>query len=478
MAAVAESLEIEIDHLDASGDGIARLGRRQIAVPFTIPGERVRVRIVRADGHVVRASLESVLRASPHRVAPGCLHFGPDAQPGLGPCGGCSWQHIAYAEQLRLKTDLVTRLVRSAVPRAPAAQPMLAGAPEHAPWGYRHKAHFVFGSAQRGPSRHRNRSLVMGHYARGSRRVIPVEECPVHDERGNALAFRLHDSYARANVGAAPDGPLKGIAIRAGLRTPELMATLVLTRESDKTVRAATRRVLDGPGAPSSFHVNLHPGPDPFIFGSETRNIAGPARMREEVAGVSFVISPTAFFQTNVHAAETLVGLVLAAMPERARILDLYAGAGLFALPLARAGHEVVAVEENRAAVADGEASRRFNRIPEERCRFVARRVEQAVTAPARSPGGRRDRRDAGAAHHEFDAVVLDPPREGCSEAVIADVFGGLAPPRVVYISCNPEALARDLAAASDHGYRIRSLQPVDMFPHTAHVETVALLTR
>jgi 23S rRNA (uracil1939-C5)-methyltransferase len=201
-------------------------------------------------------------------------------------------------------------------------------------------------------------------------------------------------------------------------------------------------------------------------------------RMREEVAGVSFVISPTAFFQTNVHAAETLVGLVLAAVPERARILDLYAGAGLFALPLARAGHEVVAVEENRAAVADGEASRRFNRIPDERCRFVARRVEQAVTAPARPPGVRRDRRNPGAAQHEFDAVVLDPPREGCSETVIDGVFGGLMPPGVVYISCNPEALARDLAAASDHGYRIRSLQPVDMFPHTAHVETVAVLTR
>ena len=142
-------------------------------------------------------------------------------------------------------------------------------------------------------------------------------------------------------------------------------------------------------------------------------------------------------------------------------MLDLYAGAGLFALPLAQAGHEVVAVEENRAAVADGEASRALNRIPAARCRWVAATVEEALTRVA-----------------HCDTVVLDPPREGCSPAVRTQLFAVRRPLRLVYVSCNPDTLARDLGDAAAHGYVVESLQPVDMFPHTPHVETVAVLRR
>jgi 23S rRNA (uracil1939-C5)-methyltransferase len=290
----------------------------------------------------------------------------------------------------------------------------------------------------------------------------------VHDERGNALAFDFRTAFARANAVAAPQEgkrpALKSIAIRTGYGTPEVMATLVLTSEADKSLRSATKRVLDGPRGPSSFHVNLHPDGDAFIFGRDTRRVAGPERMREQVAGASFLVSPTAFFQTNIHAAEILVRLVLEAVPQGARVLDLYAGAGLFAIPLARAGHQVVAVEESRAAVTDGEASLRLNRLPEGSCRFVTRRVEQALGMPAlRLP---------------FDVVVMDPPREGCSAEVVDRVFGDVAPETAIYISCNPEALGRDLAEIVRHGYRAASIQPVDMFPHTAHIESVAVLSR
>ena len=144
----------------------------------------------RADG-VVPARLVEILESSPHRVTPGCRHFGPHQPSGVEPCGGCAWQHIAYAEQLRLKTALVTRLVREAVPGAPAAAPMLATTPLDAPWGYRHKVHFVFGN--RGSSGHRRGALAMGHYARASRRIVVVRECPVHDHRGNRAAFGLFD---------------------------------------------------------------------------------------------------------------------------------------------------------------------------------------------------------------------------------------------------------------------------------------------
>jgi len=414
----------------------------------------------RADG-VVPARLVEILEASPHRVTPGCRHFGPDHPSGVEPCGGCAWQHIAYPEQLRLKTALVTRLVRLAVPGAPAAAPMLATTPLDAPWGYRHKVHFVFGNS----GSHRPR-LLMGHYARGSRRVVAVGECPVHAADGNARAFALRDACVKGGVTAAADagprsGVLKSVAVRVARRTRERMMTLVVADDADRALRAATRRALDAAAGDTALHVNVHPRANAFIFGDVTRRISGPERLRDEVAGASFLISPTAFFQTNVEAGALLVDLVRRALPAGVPVLDLYAGAGLFALPLALAGHDVVAVEENAAAVADGEASRALNRVPPARCRWVASTVEQGLGRVA--------------AYH---TVVLDPPRDGCSPAVREQLFAQRKPALAVYVSCNPETLARDLAVAASHGYAIDSLQPVDMFPHTPHVETVAVLRR
>jgi 23S rRNA (uracil1939-C5)-methyltransferase len=464
-----QTVDVDVEYLDANGDGVARHRGFTFTVPFVIPGERVRVQPDRGG-----ARLADVLRRSAHRVAPRCRHFGP--------CGGCAWQHIAYPEQLKLKTALVQRLVRDAVPAAPAVRETLAAVPPaadvpapldpDAPWGYRQKVHFVFAPAGEAGDPRRSGALVMGHYARGSRRVVPVQECPVHDERGNALAFTLKSSLDKARVQAAgsstpsrsrrnaPAGVLRSLAIRVALRTDELLATLVVTDDSDKALRTASKRLLHSAAAPTSLHVNLHPRADGFIFGSDTRRITGQSRLREEVAGTAFLISPTAFFQTNVRAAEMLVQLVTSALPTGAPVLDLYAGAGLFALPLARAGHRVMAIEENRAAVADGEASRHLNRIAETECRFVAQPVEAAL------------RRIASA-----DVVVLDPPRGGCSEVVLEELCR-LRPTQIVYVSCNPEALAGDLALLIRAGFRIASIQPVDMFPHTAHIETVVVMTR
>ena len=408
------------------------------------------------------AALVDIVRASPHRVTPRCRHFGIDAEPGLGPCGGCTWQHIAYPEQLRLKTALVDGLVRAVVPRAPAVRPTLAATPLDAPWGYRNKVHFVFGSG--------GTALAMGHYVRGSRRVIPIVECPVHDERGNAFAFTVRDTFQAAGLQPAGNGgdsrraqsrgTVRSLAIRVGCRTRELMAALIVSDDRDRRVKTATRRLLEQ-SPPTSMHLNVHARDDAFIFGPSTRRLHGPARLREDVAGASFLVSPAAFFQTNVLAAELLVRLVLDAVQPPSRVLDLYAGSGLFAIPLAAAGNEVIAVEENRVAVADGEAALKLNPRAQGRCRFIARRVEAALSSM-----------------READVVVIDPPRDGCSPQVLRDVFGRLAPPLAIYVSCNPEALAVDLSAACGVGYSIRLLQPVDMFPHTAHIETLVLLEK
>jgi 23S rRNA (uracil1939-C5)-methyltransferase len=446
--------DVDIEALAANGDGLATSSGLRISVPFTIPGERVRVRLSDRRRGSATAALVEVLRASPHRTTPRCRHFGIDAAPGLGACGGCTWQHIAYPEQLRLKTQLVDDLVRAVVPRAPRVKPTLAATPLDHPWGYRNKVHFVFGS--------RGSALAMGHYARGSRRVIPIVECPVHDERGNAFAFATRDAFTAAGLQAADGnrGTLRSLAIRVGCRTREIMTALIVSSDRDRRVRTATRRVLEQ-SPPTSMHLNVHTRDDAFIFGPSMRHLHGSMRMREEVAGVSFLMSPAAFFQTNVLAAEVLVQLVVDAVPSPRRVLDLYAGSGLFAIPLAVAGNDVTAVEENRVAVADGEAALKLNGTAHRRCRFIARRAEVALASLS-----------------DADVVVLDPPREGCSPSVLRDVFGRLGPALAIYVSCNPEALATDLGLICRGGYRITALQPVDMFPHTAHIETVVFLER
>lgn len=410
-----------------------------------------------------------------HRVEPRCAHFGP--------CGGCTWQHVEYAEQLRLKRSRVQEIVTAALGGPEVLPTLPTPAPGGGtPWGYRDKVSFVFARGGRGEP------VVMGHYRRGSHSVLPVRECPVHAEAGNRFAFGLRESLARARVeGAASDGS-RGVArhvvVRVSESTGDLVGTLVATGNA-KALRAVTadmqaRFAEAGAGeAPPrvGFHLNIHDRPGSLLFGRETRRLFGLAGVRERVGSVSYLVSPTSFFQTNVRAAEVLVRTVLEALADERyrRVLDLYAGVGLFALPLAKAGRAVTAVEENRDAVSGAAAALRLNRIPADACRLVASRVEDALGRLAgRRPTGRRGARPAAGA--AWDAVVLDPPRQGCPPKVLDLVLRSIRPARVVYVSCDADALARDLARVPGTGYVVDRVQPIDMFPHTEHVETVVVL--
>jgi 23S rRNA (uracil1939-C5)-methyltransferase len=351
-----------------------------------------------------------------------------------------------------------SEVVRAAVPRAPRVRPMLSATPDH-PWGFRRKVHFVFG----GPGATAGSSWDIWPAARAASSSARMSRAR---RAGNRIAFTMHAAYRRAGVRAwTPDDPrrdaLRGVTVRVSSDESEALATLVVAHDRDRRLRDATKRLIAGQATGRGLHLNVHGRDDGFIFGEHTRRLAGADRVRETVAGVTFLISPTAFFQTNVAAAEVLVRLVLDAVPRDVSVLDLYAGAGLFTLPLAQRGQRVTAIEENREAVRDGIASQALNRIPKERCRWIARPVEAGL-ARVRATG----------------AVVLDPPREGCSDQVLRSVFSDRGPVLAVYISCNPGTLGRDLSAITWHGYSVTSVQPVDMFPHTPHIETVVALTR
>ena len=387
-----------------------------------------------------------------------CKHFGV--------CGGCQIQDVAYPEQLARKRRAVQELLwHSAGLQRPAVEPV-AGMPageDGMPRHFRHKASFVFA-----PKDARGRGLAMGHFAYRSRRVVPVVECPVHSARANQLAFALRDHLSRAQVTAAGprlEGILRHVVIRTTHDDREALVMLVVTR-NDKSLRKPLRAFLASEGRPDGLFVTVHDRDDPYMVGDMLLRIDGQSHIRETRLGPGFLLSPTAFFQTNPDAAAVMVDEVVArasegrAAAEGLHVLDLYAGSGLFALPLGRAGHTVTAVEENRQAVKDGIANAALNRIPQTRVLFVTARTEDYLRRLRATP----------------DLAVLDPPRQGCAPSVIECVFRELRPRRVIYVSCNPEAFAAELPAMLDAGYTLDRVQPVDMFPHTEHVELVATL--
>jgi len=380
-----------------------------------------------------------------------CRHFGS--------CGGCDWQDLAYSAQLERKRQRLEGLLRASLGRrAPVVEPVIGMAVSEGaqPWGFRHKASFVFGEAVD------RRGSTIGHYAANSRHVVPITECPVHDPRANHIAFSLHAHLDRAHVSAAGPtlrGVLRPLIVRTTRDGREAVAMLVVTR-NDKALRAPIRAFLATEDAPDGFYLNIHDQPGPYMVGRETMRLAGRSHVRETVAGVSFLVSPTAFFQTNVEAAETIVQMTMAeaaSLPARSLVLDLYAGSGLFSLALARQGHDVVAVEENAQATRDADANLRLNKLSGSRVRLIAARVEDALKMQA----------------EDYAMAIIDPPRQGCPPAVIRSLFGGMRPERVLYVSCNPEALASELPAILDYGYQLDRVRPVDMFPHTTHIETV-----
>jgi 23S rRNA (uracil1939-C5)-methyltransferase len=453
VASAPRPIVVELGEMTLDGDVSARLpDGTTVLVEFGIPGERVELAPA-AGRDRRRAHIDRIVTPAASRVTPRCRHFGP--------CGGCAWQHIAYEEQLALKRRICERLLADALGSdAPPVEATLAATgPDGAPWGYRNKVHFVFTE--------RAGTLALGHFRRRSSAVLPIEECPVHAPDGNAIAFRTAEELQRAGIPPASAdlarGTLRHLVVRVAASTDERLLTAVV-RRLDRRVPDALLRAFSDAQDSTSVHVNLHPEDDPALFGETTKKVRGRDRLREQVRGVSYLVSSTAFFQTNVAAAEVLVRLVTEAVPAgAATVLDLYAGAGLFALPLAKRGLRVTAIEEHPGAVADGVAARKLNGIDAARCRFVPSRVEDAIKRPLASAP---------------DVVILDPPRGGCERRVLQHVLARLRPPRVIYVSCNPAALAADLATARGLGYRAERVQPVDMFPHTPHIEAVSVLTR
>ncbi len=446
--AVGQELSVDVESLADGPDALCRIDNYVLFVAGALPGERVRVRVLTAGKKYGRAELLAVERPSPDRVAARCPHFGE--------CGGCHLQHLDYREQLRVKAERLAKTISHPLRAAPPRLPVLGMAAPTDPWGQRNKIALHLARRRTG--------VEAGLFKLRSREIEPIRECQVADERGTRLAFAAVEAIRAAKIEPwSPrddEGVLRSVVVRTANATDDAHVTLVSRTRTVPNADRVARALVDAGATGVSINHNETLGP--ALLGRETETIRGPARIAEEIGGIRYLSSPGAFFQTSAWGAAYVVEAVRRYVdpPPDATIVDLYSGGGLFSLALAREAREVIGIEANRRAVEDARASAEANGIGN--ARFLVGPVEKRAGELV----ARRLR--------PF-AVILDPPREGCDPAAI-DAVARLSPRRVVYVSCEPASLGRDLAAFAGHGFGLVEVEPLDMFPQAFHVEAVALL--
>ncbi|BDG61245.1 23S rRNA (uracil(1939)-C(5))-methyltransferase RlmD [Caldinitratiruptor microaerophilus] len=445
-----ETVTVTVTGLGHAGEGVGRAGGFALFVPGALPGERVEARVTEVHPRYGRAELMRVLDPSPERVPPPCGVYAR--------CGGCQLQHLDYAAQLREKRQRVRdALERIGGLRGVTVHPVLGMAD---PWWYRHKAAFPVGWA--------GGRAVLGFYAPGTHDIVDVVECRIQHPLASRVLAEARELIRERDVSvydeAAHRGDLRHVLVRVSHATGEALVVLVTARrEVPGLAEMAAGLIARVPGVASVWQ-NVNPARTNVILGPENVHLAGRPRITERILGLEFRISPVSFFQVNPAQAEILYerALAYAGRGPRDVAVDLYAGTGTISLLLARDWGSVHGVESVPEAVEDAWENARRNGVTN--VRFHAGEAEEILPRLWRE--GLRPR-----------AVVLDPPRQGAARTVL-EAAAAMGPERIVYVSCNPSTLARDLAILAGLGYRTVEVQPVDMFPHTAHIEAVTLLHR
>lgn len=441
-------VELDITGIAHDGAGVGRYEGFTLFVSGALPEERVRARVVEVAKTFGRAEVAKVLAPSSLRAAPPC--------PVAGACGGCTLQHAAYEGQLALKrrivADAFARIAR--LPDVPVRS--VLGMDD--PWRYRNKVQVPVGEE--------DGRLVAGFFAKGTHAVVDLNGCFLQPEPMEAAVRVVKE--AAAELGIPPydhvrhEGVLRHVVVRVGFRTGEVMVILVVTTPAvphlDELVAAIRARVR----GVRSIVLNVNRAKSSVVLGDETRLLWGREVIFDELGGLRFAISPRSFYQVNPPQTEVLYEQVrrYAALTGTETVVDAYCGVGTIALFLARHSKEVWGVEVVPEAVRDARRNAALNGIAN--ARFEVGRAEDVL------PRWRAE----GLAPV---VVVVDPPRKGCARPLL-DTLVRLKPARVVYVSCNPATLARDCRILADGGFRVVEVQPVDLFPHTAHVECVALL--
>ncbi len=441
-------IHVTFTDLTHEGKGVAKIKGYPLFVENVLPGETGEVEVTKLNKGYGFAKLIRLDNAAPERTNPVCSVYDE--------CGGCQLQHMTYEGQLNMKYSQVRNVIDriAKLPEVPV-HPVLG---MEDPWRYRNKAQVPVGLS--------GGRIVAGFYKKRSHDIIDMTECFIQHGESDEIIQKVKDVCAINGVMPYDEqrhkGVLRHVMARIGYATGEKMAVLV-TRTSDLPNKEA---VIEGirkavPGI-TSIVQNINPDKTNVIFGNQTRTLYGEDVIYDLIGDVKFAISARSFYQVNPVQTEVLYNKALeyAGLSGDETVIDAYCGIGTISLFLARKAKQVYGVEIVPQAIEDAKQNAELNKISN--AYFEAGKAEEVI--PAWYKQGIRP-----------DVIVVDPPRKGCDEALLQTILD-MKPKKVVYVSCNPGTLARDLRILEDGGFKTMEVQPVDMFPQTVHVEAVAQL--
>ena len=443
-----DPLQVSIETATIDGSGVARVDGQVVFVPGALPGERCSVRIAHVGRSAVFAQLLSVLTPSAHRVDPDCPYFPR--------CGGCALRHMDYEQELALKQAHVQSCLTRIGGQTISALPITGAAQTD---GYRNKVQF--------PVQEQDGRPVAGFFSGKTHRVIPVRHCRIQPDcadaiRGAVLAW-MEQYHIRAYDEQTHTGYIRHIYIRFGAESGQILVCIVANcAQLPKKKQLVAALLAAEPGITTIvFTPNTKKGNT--VLGTEFHPLYGDGTITDTLCGLQFRLSAPAFYQVNHAQAERLYekAVQLAGLTGNETVLDLYCGTGTITLCLARHAKKAIGVEIVPQAIEDAKFNAAQNGM--ENAEFFCMDAGQAAKMLA-------DRRT------RPDVIVVDPPRKGVSADVI-EAISAMAPQRVVYVSCDPATLARDLKLLTAAGYTLQTAEAFDLFPRCAHVETVVLLS-
>ena len=444
-----DPLQVSIETATIDGSGVARVDGQVVFVPGALPGEGCSVRIAHVGRSAVFAQLLSVLTPSVHRVEPDCPYFPL--------CGGCALRHMDYEQELALKQTHVQSCLTRIGGQTISALPITGAAQTD---GYRNKVQF--------PVQEQDGRPVAGFFSGKTHRVIPVRHCRIQPDcadaiRGAVLAW-MEQYHIRAYDEQTHTGYIRHIYIRFGAESGQILVCIVANcAQLPKKKQLVAALLAAEPGITTIvFSPNTKKGNT--VLGTEFHPLYGDGTITDTLCGLQFRLSAPAFYQVNHAQAERLYekAVQLAGLTGNETVLDLYCGTGTITLCLARHAKKAIGVEIVPQAIEDAKFNAAQNGM--ENAEFFCMDAGQAAKMLA-------DR------HTRPDVIVVDPPRKGVSADVIEEI-GAMAPQRVVYVSCDPATLARDLNLLTAAGYTLQTAEAFDLFPRCAHVETVVLLSK
>ncbi|MBM5612250.1 23S rRNA (uracil(1939)-C(5))-methyltransferase RlmD [Listeria seeligeri] len=441
-----QSVEITIEDLTHDGNGVGKIDGYPLFIPNTLPGEKVTAKIIKLSKNYGFARMENLEVVSAERVEPPCAVYSK--------CGGCSLQHLSYVGQLAFKRNQVEETMKRIGKLNVEVKETLG---MENPWRYRNKSQVPVGFV--------NGKLTAGFYQKRSHEIIDMSTCLIQSEQGDFAVQKTREVLAK--YGTEPydektgKGDIRHIMTRFAHTTGQLMLVLVTTKDrlpfKEEIIRDLTEQL-----ALTSIVQNINPQKTNVIFGDRTKTLWGKDIIEDTIHGIRFAISARSFYQVNPLQTEVLYqqAIEAAELTGEETVIDAYCGIGSISLCLAKKAKHVYGVEIVDQAIQDARANAELNNLSN--TTFETGKAEEVI--PTWYKAG-----------IVADVLVVDPPRKGCDEKLLQTILA-MKPKKVVYVSCNPGTLARDMKILSDGGYEANLVQPVDMFPMTTHIEAVTVL--